>query len=76
VLLTGFDRVGLGVHYVSDVLAGWVVALACLAGTSAAFEVWRREEGRQPSTPDEGVEPEAAAAMSDQSAPGTRTGDK
>ncbi len=29
VLLTGYDRVALGVHYVSDVLAGWVVALAC-----------------------------------------------
>ncbi len=75
-LVTGFDRVGLGVHYVSDVLAGWVVALACLAGTSAAFEVWRREEGRQPSTPDAGVEPEAAAAMRDRAAPGAGVGDK
>jgi undecaprenyl-diphosphatase len=64
------------VHYVSDVLAGWVVALACLAGTSAAFEFWRREEGRRPSTPDEGVEPEAAAAMSEQRAPGVGAGDK
>ena len=75
VLLTGFDRIALGVHYVSDVLAGWVVALACLAATSAAFEVWRREEGRRPSTPQEGVEPEAAGAMGDEttarpSAPG------
>ena len=46
VLLTGFDRVALGVHYVSDVLAGWVVALAVLAGTATAFEVWRREQGQ------------------------------
>ena len=30
VLLTGFDRVALGVHFVSDVVAGWVVALAVL----------------------------------------------
>jgi undecaprenyl-diphosphatase len=59
VLLTGLDRVGLGVHYVSDVLAGWVVALAVLAGTSGAFEIWRREHGRVPSTVTEGVEPEA-----------------
>jgi len=62
VLATGFDRVALGVHFVSDVLAGWVVALACLAATSAAFEVWRREEGRPPSSPADGVDPEAAAS--------------
>jgi undecaprenyl-diphosphatase len=64
VLLTGFDRVALGVHYVSDVLAGWVVALAVLAGTATAFEVWRREQGRRPSEPSEGVDPEAADEMS------------
>lgn len=70
VLLTGYDRVALGVHYVSDVLAGWVVALACLAGTSAGFEIWRREQGRRPSGVDEGVDPEAADAMSDSPTPG------
>ena len=64
VLLTGYDRVALGVHYVSDVIAGWVVALACLAGTGAAFEIWRREQGRRPSSVTEGVEPEAADEMS------------
>jgi undecaprenyl-diphosphatase len=37
VVLTGFDRIALGVHYVSDVLAGWVVALATLCVTLAAF---------------------------------------
>ena len=46
VLLTGYDRVALGVHYVSDVLAGWGCALAVIAGTAAAFEIWRREHGR------------------------------
>ena len=65
VLVTGFDRVALGVHYVSDVLAGWIVALACLAGTAGAFEVWRREHGHQPSSgPSEGVDPDAADEMS------------
>ncbi len=64
VLLTGFDRVALGVHYVSDVLAGWVVALAVLAGTATAFEVWRREQGQRPSEVSEGVDPEAADEMS------------
>ena len=64
VLLTGFDRVALGVHYVSDVVAGWVVALAVLAGTATAFEVWRREQGQRPSEVSEGVDPEAADEMS------------
>jgi undecaprenyl-diphosphatase len=73
VLLTGFDRVALGVHYVSDVIAGWIVALACLAGTAGAFEIWRREHGRPASTPIEGVDPDAADEMSDppQDAPGS-----
>jgi undecaprenyl-diphosphatase len=65
VLLTGFDRVALGVHYVSDVVAGWIVALACLAGTAGAFEIWRREHGRPASTPSEGVDPDAADEMAD-----------
>ena len=63
-LLTGYDRVALGVHYVSDVVAGWVVALACLAGTAPAFEIWRREQGRRLRRSSEGVEPEAADEMS------------
>lgn len=65
VLLTGYDRVALGVHFVSDVVAGWVAALATLAGTATAFEVWRREHGARPSTVEEGVDPDAGPAMSD-----------
>jgi undecaprenyl-diphosphatase len=42
VLLTGFDRVALGVHFVSDVLAGWFAAGALLVGTATAFGVGRR----------------------------------
>jgi membrane-associated phospholipid phosphatase len=64
VLLTGFDRVALGVHYVSDVVAGWIIALACLAGTAGAFEVWRREHGHAASSPTKGVDPDAADEMS------------
>ena len=65
VLLTGFDRVALGVHFVSDVLAGWVVALACLAATAAGFEIWRREEGMAPSPVSEGIDPEARPEMTE-----------
>jgi undecaprenyl-diphosphatase len=63
VLVVGFDRVAIGAHYVSDVLAGWLVALAVLAATTAAFETWRSEHGRRKSNlPEQGVDPEGAHA--------------
>lgn len=37
VVVTGFDRVALGVHFLSDVVAGWILALALVAGTVVAF---------------------------------------
>ena len=60
IALTGFDRIGLGVHYLSDVVAGWLVAGALVAATAAAFETWRRDVGRPPHDPLEGVDPEDA----------------
>jgi len=73
VLLTGFDRVALGVHYVSDVVAGWIVALACLAGTAGAFEIWRREHGHRPSPMHEGLDPEAASDIAEGDEPDAPT---
>jgi membrane-associated phospholipid phosphatase len=58
VLLVGVDRIGLGVHYLSDVLAGWVVALATVAATVAAFETWRREQGMPPASTETGLDEE------------------
>ncbi|MGW1990068.1 phosphatase PAP2 family protein [Embleya sp. NPDC001921] len=55
----GFTRVALGVHYVTDVLGGWVLGLIVLAATSAVFEWWRRDAGlRDVDATDEGLEPE------------------
>ncbi len=55
-LLTGFSRVGLGVHFVSDVVAGWLVGVAVAALTTVVFA---RRRGRQPArtTEDGAAEP-------------------
>jgi membrane-associated phospholipid phosphatase len=59
----GFSRLALGVHYISDVLGGFVLGLAWLAASTAAFSTWRVERGRPPVDPFEGLEPEAAADL-------------
>jgi undecaprenyl-diphosphatase len=55
VLATGYDRVGLGVHYTSDVVGGWIIGLAVVCATTAAFnlgvEPAERDAGEPPSTP-------------------------
>jgi membrane-associated phospholipid phosphatase len=40
--LTGLFRIGLGVHYLSDVVAGWLFGLGVVAATTSAFLVRRR----------------------------------
>lgn len=57
VLAIGLARVTLGVHFVSDVLAGYVLGAAWVAGMVAAFNAWRRERGRPAVAPAEGLEP-------------------
>ncbi len=46
VLAIGLSRVALGVHYVSDVLAGYVLGAAWLAAMTGAFRAWQHEAPR------------------------------
>ena len=59
VLAVGFARLGLGVHYLSDVLGGYVLGAAWLAATTAAFAAWRDERGHATRPVTEGLEPAA-----------------
>lgn len=59
-LAVGFSRLALGVHYISDVLGGYILGAAWLAACTAAFEIWREDRGLRHTKPlEEGVEPEA-----------------
>jgi len=54
VVAVGFTRLALGVHFVSDVLAGWALGAAWLAVTTAAFRGWqhdRHQHGDEPLDP-------------------------
>lgn len=63
VLLIGFSRLALGVHYLTDVVAGMVLGLAWLSACVALFSVWRVERGRAAVDALEGLEPESADAL-------------
>jgi undecaprenyl-diphosphatase len=63
VFAIGATRVALGVHYLSDVLAGWLLGALWLSVTAYAFRVWRREAGHPVTPIGAGLEPEAAEAV-------------
>jgi membrane-associated phospholipid phosphatase len=63
VLAVGTARVSLGVHYVSDVLAGYALGAAWVAAMTAAFSTWRRDRGRGEVDPARGLEPEQAQRL-------------
>jgi membrane-associated phospholipid phosphatase len=65
VFAVGYSRVALGVHWVTDVVGAWLLAVALLAATVSAFQTWRVEHGLRPARPaTEGVEPEEADVLS------------
>ena len=43
VLAVGFSRLGLGLHYLSDVLGGYILGTGWLAVSIAVFTAWRRD---------------------------------
>jgi undecaprenyl-diphosphatase len=64
VVLVGFSRLALGVHYLSDVLGAWCMGIAWLGASAYAFELWRRDSGKRVTGPlSEGLEPEASADL-------------
>ncbi|GHE37892.1 hypothetical protein GCM10017673_45450 [Streptosporangium violaceochromogenes] len=50
-VFVAYTRVALGVHWLSDVVAGSALGVVVAAGTTAGFERWRRDEGRAPAAP-------------------------
>ena len=79
VLTVGFTRLALGVHFVSDVLAGWALGTAWLAATTAAFRVWQHERSASPGEPLDPLEVSPAEARhlapsGEDALPGGRTG--
>ncbi len=46
--LIGFARVTLGVHFLSDVVGGWIFSAGWVAATSAAFRLWRKQTEHRP----------------------------
>ncbi|MFE7182108.1 phosphatase PAP2 family protein [Streptomyces erythrochromogenes] len=61
VLGVGYTRVALGVHWVSDVVGGWLLGIAVVTATTLAFEAWRADTGRRRTAVGEGLEPELSS---------------
>ncbi|MEU7698869.1 phosphatase PAP2 family protein [Streptomyces sp. NPDC015492] len=62
VLGVGYTRIALGVHWVSDVVGGWLLGITVVTATTLVFEAWRLDTGRRRTTPAQGLEPELSSA--------------
>jgi undecaprenyl-diphosphatase len=58
VLAIGFSRIALGVHYLSDVIGGFILGAAWVAAMAAAFNAMRIDRGRRAASLGEGLEPD------------------
>jgi undecaprenyl-diphosphatase len=56
-LVVAATRVVLGVHYLTDVVAGLLLGWGWVVACTALFAAWRAEEGRPAPVLEEGVEP-------------------
>ena len=57
-LVTGLCRIGLGVHWASDVVGGWLLGVAVVVTTATVYEAWGVWSGRRRTdVAEEGVEP-------------------
>ncbi|TYP88578.1 phosphatase PAP2 family protein [Blastococcus xanthinilyticus] len=60
-LAVGFTRLALGVHFVTDVLAGYALGAGLLAVTTAAFRGWQHDHAHRPDEPLDPLEVEPHA---------------
>jgi undecaprenyl-diphosphatase len=73
--ITGLCRIALGVHWMSDVLGGWVLGAALAAATTAAFATWLGRPATEPVGEKEGAEDGAADDAADGAGDGARYAD-
>ena len=57
VLAVGFTRLALGVHFVSDVVAGYALGAAWLAAMTAAFRGWQHDTAPALRAPEDADDP-------------------
>ena len=69
VVVVGLTRIALGVHFVSDVLGGWLIGAAWLTATATAFRAWRRNDGLSVASPGDGLAPEVGDDLTPRHAP-------